>query len=60
MWQTLKQILLTNTKQTKFCDPPTELYDFSNNTLLENPEETAESLNTYFVNIGKYLADKIP
>ena len=37
MWQTLKQILPTNAKQTKFCDPPTKLCDFSNNTFLENP-----------------------
>ena len=60
MWQTLKQILLTNAKQTKFCNPPTKLCKFSNNMFLENPKDIAESFNTYFVNIGKYLADKIP
>ena len=60
MRQTSKQILLTSTKQTKFCDPPTKLCDFSNNTLVENPKDIAESFKTYFVNIGKYLADKIP
>ena len=60
MWQTLKQILQTNAKQTKFCDPPTKLCDFLNNTFLENPKDIAKSFNTYFVNIGQYLADKIP
>ena len=60
MWETLKQILPTNAKQTKFCDPPTKLCNFSNNTCLENPKDIAEAFNTYFVNIGKYLADKIP
>ena len=60
MWQTLKQILPTNAKLTKFCDPPTKSCDFSNTTFLENPEKIAVSFNTYFVNIGKYLADKIP
>ena len=60
IWQTLKQILPTNAKQTKFCDPPTKSCDSSNNTFLENPMDIAESFNTYFVNIGKYLADKIP
>ena len=53
MWQTLKQILPTNGKQTTFCDPPTKLCDFSNNTFLENLKDIAESFNTYFVNIGK-------
>ena len=53
MWQTLKQILPTNGKQTKFCDPPTKLCDFSNNTFLENLKDIAESFNTYFVDIGK-------
>ena len=47
MWETLKQILPTNAKQTKFCDPPTKLCDFS---FLENPMDIAESFNTYFVN----------
>ena len=60
MWQTLKQILPTNAKQTKFCNPPTKLCDFSNGTYLENPKDIAESFKTYFVNIGKYLADKTP
>ena len=47
-------------KQSKFCNPPTKLYDFSNNMLLENSKEIAKSFNTYFVNIGRYLANKIP
>ena len=59
MWQTLKQILPNNAKQGKFRDPPTNLCD-PNNTSLENPTEIAESFNAYFVNNGKYLADKIP
>ena len=59
MRQTLKQTLTTNTKQTRFCDPPTKLCNFSNNTLLENSKDIAQSFNTYFVNIGKDLVDKI-
>ena len=58
MWQTLKQILSTNTKKANFCHPPTKLCE-SNNRLLENPTEIAESFNTHFVNIGKYFDDHI-
>ena len=60
MWKTLKEMRLTNTKQPKFCDPPTKLYDSSNNTSLKNPTEIAESFKTYFVIIDTYLADQIP
>ena len=41
MWQTLNQILPTNAKQTKFCDPQTKLSDFSNTTFLENLKDIA-------------------
>ena len=56
LWRTINEI----TKRKKKSKTVLKRLRLKNGTFTENPKDIANILNTYFVNVGPELADKLP
>ena len=54
-WKIINQILHKTGNNT----PPSNIFNVGNN-IVQNPQEIADGLNNYFINIGQHLASQIP